>query len=206
MKCYWTVVIIFTLCACEPDGEGQTSGTQTSATQTSGTQTSGTQTSATQTSGTQTSGGGEDRCAELDPWECVGRDSEPHSATIECSSRSASECDGPVEEGEPDVCVWVETRRVEANARTCSEGVNSGACVAASYYGDGCPLTETCGASRDGETYYRVDDDCAIEVFTRVFCGYTVLDWQTCSWAVPAGNECALLPKDSPAACTCACA
>ena len=200
------------LCACLPTppagSSSETAGSDTTGTTTS--ETAGTDATTSDAAATDTTGL---PCAPWTPLECPpAPDPEPHDATVECASRGMGDCAGPVEPGAQEECRWVNTVEVGVDLESCADATDSGACIALSYYGDGCGVVQTCGGAIEGTTYYRVLQDCTVETFTAALCGYSPIDWFSCAWSMPTPQElqggsaaCAPPPSEGPAACQCAC-
>ncbi len=208
----WAGPGIFHLCACLPTppagSSSDTAGSDTTGATTS--ETAGSDATTSDTAGSDTTG---QPCSPWAPLECPpAPDTEPHEATLECASRGMGDCAGPVKPGGQEECRWVSTVEVGVDGDSCADATDSGACIALSYYGDGCAVVQTCGGAIEGTTYYRVLQDCTVETFTAAFCGYSPIDWFSCAWSLPAPEEhkeglgaCAPPPSVGPAACQCAC-
>lgn len=175
------------LAACRP---APTGATETAATADSD--------AATDTAATSETG-----CGPL-PMQVCDPDIELDPRTLICAGRAEADCDGPIDGDSPDVCRWRATAIYPDE--TCAAPEQAGACVAMTYFGDGCEVPQSCAGQLEEAIYYRVTASCETEVFFGAPCGYAIVDWRACQWSVASTEACALpFPAEGPAACNCAC-
>ena len=137
------------------------------------------------------------------PLTCEGIPPDPR--TLECEARPQASCDGPLGDWN-DECAWVQLSVFTQEAEACGGAVVAERCIALGYQGDGCQVPGGCAGASSSTTYYRVDDECAIEVMQGSFCETQPVGWRRCDWPEASIQGCALAwPRNGPSACNCAC-
>ena len=184
---------VLLLLACGPEGSDDGTGTSDADTTTGS--------SSTPT----TSGGSANECGPV-PTPAACTPTEPGDPRVAvCAMRDEAGCPGSIDDAGGE-CRWVTTTTYAHDATTCEAPKTGGACVALSYFGDGCESVTACGGNTDDTVFYRTDAACQTEVFRGGFCGYTLLGWNFCAWDTSASERCTLPhPTQGPALCNCAC-